>query len=186
MESWLLPHRVYVVAFCICLLCASCAREEAAVPPGGDTALAAELLQSRDALAARKGTLEAVEAEWDLGDTKSSVTGYYDGAALVLIEETMTMGEFGSARSTYSYSPKGNLFAYTEEKESQSGVRSGNARTEHVQLNLLFEENGSLLTAERTVDGAPSPLTGMEAQGVKMHARELELSLAEKRAPATP
>lgn len=168
-----------------CLFLASCAREEA--PSGGDPgsssgALVAELAQQRDALDSSKGGLETMDAEWTLGDTSSRIKAYYAGETLALIEEEMTMGEFGNARSRYFYSPKGSLFAYTEEKESQTGARTGNARTERVQLQLFFADNGSLLQGERSVDGAKAELTGVESQGVKLHARELELVLQEKRA----
>lgn len=174
---------------CLCLFAVSCAREEAS--PGarmdaGNAARAAEAARERDAIAASKAALEVVDATWSLGETASRVKGYYAGSALRLVEEEMTMGEFGSARSSYFYSPKGNLFAYTEDKESQTGARTGNARTERIHLSLLFGDTGSLVQGERTADGQRAELTGLESQGVKLHARELELVLQEKRGAPAP
>ncbi|MCW5966696.1 MAG: hypothetical protein KIT83_21840 [Bryobacterales bacterium] len=174
---------VWACTVCLCLLATSCSREDVSpsTREGADGAVhVAEILSQRDAIAASRPTLEAVDATWNLGDTASRVKGYYSGPALQLIDEEMSMGEFGAARSSYFYSPKGNLFAYTEEKESQTGIRTGNVRTERVKLSLLFDESGSLLQGERTVDGARAALTGLESQGVRLHARELELVLQEK------
>lgn len=164
-----------------------CNRTETPTAPAEDAtqAQAAALVQERDALSARKEGLTAVPTKWTLDDTiKSSCKGYYEGDTLRLIEEEMTMGEFGFANSQYFYTDKGVLFAYTENKETQRGAKSGNIVKEKVEVQLLFAPNGTLVGGERKVDGTVSELTGMEAQGVKMHARELESALQEKRGAA--
>lgn len=173
-------------ALALCLGLAACSRTETPAPAEDGAAARAEtLIQERDALLGRKASLEAVPAKWSLDDDiRSTLTGYYEGDALRIIEEEMTMGEFGSARSSYFYTPKGGLFAYTESKASQRGARTGKAVTEQIDLELLFAPNGSLAGGERKVDGSPAELTGVEAQGVKMHARELELVLRERRGGA--
>ncbi len=171
-----------------CLLLTACSRQETAAPRDAqsDTATqVAQLLLQRDAITAGKDSLDTANATWELDGATSTVRGYYSGGSLSLIEEEMTMGEFGSARSHYFYTPQGHLFAYTEAKDSQSGVRTGNARTQRISLHLFYGPNGNLLQGERTVDGDNAPLTGLESQGVKMHARELELLLLQKR-PAPP
>lgn len=172
-------------ALVMMMLLAACSREEA--PPAQpasttDAEAVAALSSQRDAILAKRDSLNALEAKWNLGDTSSSVKGFFDGESLALIEEEMNMGEFGNARSRYVYSPKGNLLAYSEEKEIRTGARTGSPRVEQVKLSLLFAENGNLLQGERLVDGSPAELTGLEQQGVKLHARELELALQEKRA----
>jgi hypothetical protein len=164
-----------------------CGRTETPSAPAedADQSQSAALVRERDALLARKDSFTAVSAKWALDETvKSSCKGYYEGDVLRLIEEEMTMGEFGSATSVYFYTDKGALFAYTENKESQRGARSGNAVKEKVELQLLFAPNGTLVGGERKVDGTVSELTGVEAQGATMHARELESVLQEKRSGA--
>lgn len=166
---------------------ASCAREE--VQPAGDAAELARveaLSQARDSLLSQKASLEATATKWTLDETSSDITGFYEGEVLRVIEEAMDMGEFGTSTSVYFYTPKGGLFAYSEEKQSRTGVRTGNPKTERVELSLLFSDNGSLLRGERKVDGATTELTGLEAQGVRMHARELELMLQSRRQGGTP
>ncbi len=164
-----------------------CSRTETPATSGDSAAQAqsAALVQEREALLAKKGSLTSVPAKWALDDTvKSAIAGYYEGDTLRLIEEEMTMGEFGSANSQYFYTASGALFAYTESKESQRGARSGNAVKEKIEVQLLFAPNGTLVGGERKVDGSVTDLTGMESQGAKMHARELESVLQEKRGGA--
>lgn len=179
----LLIAGVSVIILGIC----GCSRTET---PASSTDNAAEarsaaLVQEREALLTKKASFTTTPTKWSLDDTvKSTLVGYYEGDVLRLIEEEMTMGEFGSARSLYFYTDEGTLFAYTEDKESQRGARSGNAVKEKVAVQLLFSPNGTLVGGERKVDGTVSELTGMESQGAKMHARELESALQEKRGGA--
>ena len=121
-----------------------------------------------------------------MGETRSAITGYFDGDDLRVIEEEMTMGEFGDASAKYFYLPGGKLFAYSEQKNARSGTKSGVVKTEKVTLSLLFSESGALLEGKRSVDGEEAPLVGVEEQGVRMLARELEAALAESRAGAAP
>lgn len=174
-------------AFSICLLFSSCSRTETPVAPAQDDARAAldKLSGERDALLKEKTSMQMVASKWTLDEEiNSTFTAYYQGETLRLIEEQMAMGKFGSAQSTYFYSPQGGLFAYTESKDSQRGAQTGNPVSEKVEMQLLFGPNGAALGGERRVDGKPAELTGVEFEGVKMHSRELQAVLTEKRAAA--
>ncbi|MCU0227269.1 MAG: hypothetical protein MUF01_06480, partial [Bryobacterales bacterium] len=153
------PSRSRVVACCLLTawlcLCA-CTRQEtpgASSTSNVDAGNIDELKQQRDAILSGKDSVQAIEALWELDATKSTVRGYYPNGTLALIEEEMSMGEFGKASSRYYYSPRGALFAYSEDKESQTGLRSGNPRTQRIELQLYYAANGSLLDGERRVDG---------------------------------
>lgn len=168
--------------FLVALLLGTCNRNETK-PAGSDAAGAAKQIEAlrKDAgqLRARQASLTPVSTEWNFGETVSAVTGYYDGDRLRLIDEQMNMGDHGSATSRYFFTPEGKLFAYEEQKESRSGVASKNVTTEQSELHLYFAESGGLLSGERTVAGKAAAMLGIEEQTVRMHARELEASLAD-------
>ncbi len=170
--------------FLFALLLGTCNRNETK-PEGSGTAGAAKQIEAlhKDAeqLRAQQASLTPVSTEWNFGETVSSVTGYYDGEHLRMIDEQMNMGEHGSASSRYFFTPEGKLFAYEEKKESRSGVASKNVTTEQSELHLYFTDAGGLLSGERSVAGKPAALLGIEEQTVRMHARELEASLTEAR-----
>ena len=170
--------------FLLALLLGTCGRQENR-PADSGTATGgkpvAELRKDAEQLAAGQASLTPVSTEWNFGETVSSVTGYYDGEHLRMIDEQMNMGDRGSASSRYFFTPQGKLFAYEEKKESRSGVASKNVTTEQSELHLYFTDAGGLLSGERSVAGKPAALLGIEEQTVRMHARELEASLTEAR-----
>lgn len=180
-----MPTRYIVfVALLLTAFLAACSQPE--VAPADDAeaarAKAAEALAAeREELAQRAGSLTLLKTEWTMGDITSTISGYYENETLRLIEEEMRMGDFGDASAKYFYRPDGSLFAYSERKNSRSGTKSDSVKTERITLSLLFGETGALIGAERTVDGAAVPLVGIEEQGVRMHARELEAALTEAR-----
>jgi hypothetical protein len=164
------------------LLLSSCGGGETATQPAVDAGQAATvqaLATTKQQVEAQKAALTPRPAEWTYGDTVSQLTGFYQGESLRLVEEQMNMGEFGSASAKYFYSAQGKLFAYQETKESRSGKAANAVKTEQSTLQLFFGEDGRLLSGERTVDGQPSALVGIEEQAVRMHATELEAALAD-------
>lgn len=172
------------VLFVTALLLGTCKRNETAPIDAGDATRAEQiktLRKSADELAAQQASLTPVNTEWSFGETVSVATGYYDGDQLRMIDEQMNMGAHGSATCRYFYSPAGKLYAYEEKKESRSGAATSSATTEQSELRLYFADSGGLLLGERTVNGKPAALIGIEEQTVHMHARELEASLAEAR-----
>ena len=168
--------------FLVALLLGTCSRNETK-PAGSDAAGAAKRIETlrKDAeqLRARQASLTPVSTEWNFGETVSAVTGYYDGDRLRLIDEQMNMGTHGSAASRYFFNPDGKLYAYEEKKESRSGTSTKNVTVEQSELRLYFTESGGLLSGERTVAGKAAAMLGIEEQTVRMHARELEASLAD-------
>jgi hypothetical protein len=172
----------YGVWMLACLLLAGCGGVETATAPAVDAGHAAAvqaLASAKAQMEGQKATLNPRPAEWNYGDTVSQVTGFYQDDALRLVEEQMNMGDFGSASAKYFYSAQGKLLAYEETKESRSGKAANAVKTEQSTLRLFFGEDGRLLSGERTVDGQPSALVGIEEQAVRMHAAELEAALAD-------
>lgn len=164
------------------LFLASCGGGETATQPAVDARHAATiqtLSTAKAELEAQKATLTPRPAEWTYGDTVSQLTGFFQGDSLRLVEEQMNMGDFGSTSARYFYSAQGRLFAYQETKESRSGKAANAVKTEQSTLRLFFGDDGRLLSGERTVDGKPSALVGIEEQAVRMHAAELEAALAD-------
>ncbi len=168
--------------FLVALLLGTCSRNETK-PAGSDAARAAKQTETprndAEQLRARQASLTPVNTEWNFGETVSAVTGYYEGDRLRLIDEQMNMGDHGSAACRYFFTPDGKLYAYEEKKESRSGASTKNATVEQSELRLYFAESGGLLSGERTVAGKAAAMLGIEEQTVRMHARELEASLAD-------
>lgn len=164
------------------LLLGTCSRNETRTADSIDAGSAKqseELRKSAEQLAAQQSSLTPVSTEWNFGETVSAVTGYYEGEQLRMVDEQMNMGDHGSATSRYFYTPAGKLYAYEEKKESRSGTGTNNATAERSELRLYFADERGLVSGERTVAGKPATLLGIEEQTVRMHARELEATLAE-------
>ena len=185
------PARIPLVrslaSLCLCgLLFTACSKTE--LPENAaDAARQAQVqaaTEAREQLAAQESSFTPVTAKWSLGDTTSEITGFYQEDSLRMIREEMNMGDFGSTSARYFYSPDGKLTAYTESKQARSGASTGSATTEEIELDLLFAESGSLLSGQRKANGVAAPLVGIEEQGVRMHARELESALADARTHA--
>lgn len=175
-----------VLLFLCALLLTACSKTEqpADAAEAARQAQVQAAMEARDQIAAQESSFTPVTATWSLGGTSSEITGFYQGDSLRMIREEMSMGDFGSTSARYFYAPDGKLTAYTESKQARSGASTGSATTEQIELDLLFSESGSLLSGQRTANGAAAPLVGIEEQGVRMHARELEAALADARASA--
>jgi predicted small lipoprotein YifL len=162
------------------LFLAGCGGKEPASAPSAEAQVAAQvepLLAAKRQIEQQQAALTPRKNKWTYGNTVSELTGYFDGTALRLIEEQMSMGDLGSVHARYFYTPEGRLFAYDETKETRSGTAANAVKTEQGALRLFFRENGTLLSGERTVDGKAAPLSGIEEQAVRMHDKELQAVL---------
>lgn len=121
-----------------------------ALPPvEAAESLAARLERRRPSLVRRAGSLTA-------GDATSEWTGYFAGDTLHLVDDSLSLGDYGGSRSQFYYEDA-RLRYYREEG---SRVRMGRDATgmERHSLRVAFDEAGAVLVSRFVIDGRDTTL----------------------------
>lgn len=154
----------------------------ATTPPAADAAppvreLVADIDRRAEAIDARLGELEPVEAEWGLGATRSAVLAWLDGGELAYLEERREEGEPGVSVHRYWFDD-GRLLRYRETEAEGVEERE---EPQQVEIRLWFGPDGQLLASSHTVDGEPRELTEFVEPAVHAHVEELRQAVLQAR-----
>ncbi len=127
------------------------------------------------------------EGTWAAGDAASTFTAYFDADTLRLIEESLSLGEYGGGTSVY-YFEDGALFYAVQDGQrvrlgpTEDPTEAG--RRDTVRLRVAFGPGGSVAAAEHLVNAAPEPVRAAEADGVRRHAAALRAQAQQADRPA--
>ncbi|GEM_PF-3172799 len=112
------------------------------------------------------------EGRWQAGSNESTFTAYFSGANLVLIEEHLSAGDRGSSTNKY-YFDNGNLSYYQEEGQWREFNSPTPVNTRKITRSMVFDADGRLTAAAKTVDDVSTPIGEYEALPVQTRAQNL-------------
>ncbi|HYE95338.1 MAG TPA: hypothetical protein VD962_03955 [Rubricoccaceae bacterium] len=147
----------------ISLALAACAGGDDA--PAGAEDRVAEVEAMRDRLRCEVHT-------WAVGDAESAYDACFDGDALVLIDEAMDLGEYGSGRHVYVF--EGGRLAYYREARRQARPGFNGPEEDSIHVRLAFDERGRVTASEKTIDGTALPVEDIQVEAVRNHAATLQ------------
>jgi hypothetical protein len=157
---------------------AACGRPEAHPPQGGrpDSALAptspaaaAASLESR--VEAERASLLRRPGRTAAGDAVSEWTAYYRGDALLLIDDSVSLGDYGGSRVRF-YFDEGRLRLYREEgRRANTGRGESGART--IVTRIVFDDAGVVAASSYQVDGRDSTLPMAKVEEARNRSADL-------------
>lgn len=106
------------------------------------------------------------------GDVRSDISIYSSGSQIVLIEEKLTTSDNSIATNRY-YFDNGRLFLFQDDGRWLELNPPSPLVTKNVRRNMAFTPTGKLITASKTIDGAPAVVGEYEAVAVLARAQQL-------------
>jgi hypothetical protein len=127
------------------------------------------------------GTIDNNLSEYELrsgstksGDMNSDYRAYFDGEDLVFIHEHVNMGESGYAVNRYYFHEKTLLYC-DQDKLSKGTSEDGTTITRAIVTWMVFDPDGTVIQAEKHVDGKSRAPEADEASEVIKHVDQLKL-----------
>jgi hypothetical protein len=147
-----------------------------------------QVRQAARSIDAQREAFTSETGEERIGDSDSRFTAYYqgDGEArhLVLIEESLSQGEFGAGEVRY-YFQNDRLFSYQEDRTVRLRAEDGQPMPERREVvHLFFDADGALLFEEKSVDGAPVVVEPYAVTAARNHGALLRRLALGEEAPA--
>ena len=155
---------------------AACGRPEAQPPQTNrlDSNVATAVLPPTEAAAAlearieaRRGSLVRKPGNTVAGDAVSQWTAFYAGDALLLIDDSVSLGSFGSARVRF-YFDEGRLRLYREEAR-----RTGARGARLVTTRIVFDDAGVVAASTYQVDGRDAELPTSKIDEARSRSADL-------------
>lgn len=110
-----------------------------------------------------------VDGMWVAGDASSTYSAYFEADSLRLIEESISMGDYGDATAVY-YFDVGTPF-YIVQDEVRTRLDPGAAGlSDTLQTRVAFGPEGGLVATERIVNGTLGEAPPVEVEGLWNHA----------------
>ncbi|MCG3201657.1 MAG: hypothetical protein NFCOHLIN_01527 [Gammaproteobacteria bacterium] len=106
------------------------------------------------------------------GDVRSDISIYSSGSQIVLVEEKLTTSDNSIATNRY-YFDNGKLFLFQDDGRWLELNPPSPLVTKNVRRNMAFTPTGKLITASKTIDGAPAIVGEYEAVAVLARAQQL-------------
>jgi hypothetical protein len=128
-------------------------RPDSAVAPTSPSA-AADSLEARTE--ARRASLVRQPGRTIAGDAVSEWTAYYNGDALLLIDDSVSLGDYGGSRVRF-YFDEGRLRLYREEGRRALTGR-GETGANAIATRIVFDDAGVVAASSYQVDGRDSTL----------------------------
>ena len=170
-------RRVSYASFVVTLgALAACGRPEAQPPQANrpDSNVATAVLSPAEAAAAlearieaRRGSLVRKPGNTVAGDAVSQWTAFYAGDALLLIDDSVSLGSYGSARVRF-YFDEGRLRLYREEARR---ARARGARL--VTTRIVFDDAGAVAASNYQVDGRDAELPTSKIDEARSRSADL-------------
>ena len=170
-------RRVSYASFVVALgALAACGRPEAQPPQTNrlDSNVATAVLPPTEAAAAlearieaRRGSLVRKPGNTVAGDAVSQWTAFYAGDALLLIDDSVSLGSFGSARVRF-YFDEGRLRLYREEAR-----RAGARGARLVTTRIVFDDAGTVAASTYQVDGRDAELPTSKIDEARSRSADL-------------
>ncbi len=154
-----------LVALVLVAVCA-CEREDATP---SDVTTHASIVQGIDA---RRASLDVLTGTDTVGETQSRFQVYSDSEGVVLIEEELSGGDYGTARARF-YFRNNQLVHYVEESQRRRVDAENPARLVPVRLTVSFDRKGQVLATSKTADGTPQSVAEFETTGPGVRAERL-------------
>ena len=172
-------RRVSYASFVVALgALAACGRPEAQPPQTNrpDSNVATAVLSPAEAAAAlearieaRRGSLVRKPGNTVAGDAVSQWTAFYAGDALLLIDDSVSLGSFGSARVRF-YFDEGRLRLYREEARR---ARAGSRGARLVTTRIVFDDAGAVAASAYQVDGRDAELPTSKIDEARSRSADL-------------
>ena len=140
-------------------------RVPAAVSPSD----AASALEAR--IEARRGGLVRKPGSTVAGDAVSQWTAFYDGDALLLIDDSVSLGDYGSSRVRF-YFDAGRLRAYREEGR-RADAASGEKGMREISTRIVFDAAGAVAASTYQVNGRDAPLPAAKVEEARNRSGDL-------------
>jgi hypothetical protein len=173
--------RVLYASFVVALgALAACGRPDAQPPEASrpDPAHAAPALAPSDAadrlearIEARRGSLVRKSGNTVAGDAASQWTAFYDGGSLLLIDDSVSLGDYGGSRVRF-YFDEGRLRVYREEAR-RANSRTDERRTRTVSTRIVFDGAGAVAASTHQVDGRESTLPAAKVEEARNRSADL-------------
>lgn len=184
-ESTVRKNRVVIrlaarlVAAAICLAALSCAPAEtprAVAAKAPETSAAATSERSPRDIAARidasKTALRSETRKGLAGSVDVSVTRYYVGNMLVLVEEIVGSPESGRSITAF-YFDDDRLVFFRGRGTRTIFVPGGEPKRENFDIELGFDFDGGLVDSVKVIDGVPAAIEPLDYEAPKARARML-------------
>jgi hypothetical protein len=126
---------------------------------------AAAALEAR--IEARRGSLVRKPGNTVAGDAVSQWTAFYAGDALLLIDDSVSLGSYGSARVRF-YFDEGRLRLYREEAR-RVGARGARLLT----TRIVFDDAGAVAASTYQVDGRDGELPASKIDEARSRSADL-------------
>lgn len=161
----------------VLLLVALCACDRPDATPASE-ATHESIVQGIDA---RRASLAVVTGTDTIGETQSRFEVYSDPEGVVLIEEELSGGDYGTARARF-YFGNNQLVHYVEEAQRRRVDPENPNRLVPVRLTVSFDRRGQVLASSKTVDGTPQSVADFETKSPRVRAERL-IALARRSDP---
>lgn len=125
-----------------------------------------------DTINARVPSMTMVAGVYKAGNQTSDYRAYYDGGTLQFLHEHLDMGNLGSSVNRY-YFDGGKLLYAEEDKLSRGISEGGNAQTRAIVEWMVFDSTGTVIQAEKQVDGKPRAPDEEESKELVRHVDEV-------------
>jgi hypothetical protein len=171
------PYAAFVVALGAL---AACGRPDAQPPQASrpDSVPAAPVLSPSDAAAAlearieaRRGSLVRKPGGTVAGDAVSQWTAFYAGDTLLLIDDSVSLGDYGGSRVRF-YFDEGRLRLYREEGR-RVNTGAGERGTRAISTRIVFDDAGAVAASTYRVDGRDSTLPGTKIDEARTRSADL-------------
>jgi hypothetical protein len=131
--------------------------------------LAARLDRRRPSLVRRQGSVTA-------GDATSEWTGYLAGDTLHVVDDSLSLGDYGGSRAQFYYEYDRLRFY----RESGHRVRTGREATgmEHLSVRIVLDEAGTVVASSFLVDGRDTTLPDTRLADVRRRAADFTRAAA--------
>jgi hypothetical protein len=126
---------------------------------------AAAALEAR--IEARRGSLVRKPGNTVAGDAVSQWTAFYAGDVLLLIDDSVSLGSYGSARVRF-YFDEGRLRLYREEAR-----RAGARGARLVTTRIVFDDAGAVAASTYQVDGRDAELPTSKIDEARSRSADL-------------
>jgi hypothetical protein len=173
--------RVLHASFVVALgALAACGRPDAQPPQASrpDSAAAAPALSPAEAAAAleagteaRRGSLVRKPGSTVAGDAVSQWTAFYAGDTLLLIDDSLSLGDYGGARVRF-YFDGGRLRLYREEGRLTNTGR-GERGAREIAARIVFDDAGAVAASTYRVNGRDSTLPGTKVDEARTRSADL-------------
>ena len=173
--------RVLHASFVVALgALAACGRPDAQPPQASrpDSAAAAPVLSPAEAAAAleagteaRRGSLVRKPGSTVAGDAVSQWTAFYAGDTLLLIDDSVSLGDYGGSRVRF-YFDEGRLRLYREEGR-RTNTGSGERGARSISTRIVFDAAGAVAASTYQVNGRDSTLPDTKVDEARTRSADL-------------